>query len=83
MFELTSHLATLCNGINSIRIEILSILNQISVISSQKLKPALLNPLDLKLLLTKPENQLISHPRLALPQLEGEKIWYMYKFMKH
>ena len=36
------------------------------VISLQKLKPALLNLLDLKSLLTKLEAQLVSHPRLAL-----------------
>ena len=62
-----SNLATLYHGIHSVRIDISSILNQISVISSQKLKPALLNPSNLKLLLTKLENQLVSHPRLALP----------------
>ena len=56
MLQLRSHLATHCNGINSVRIDILLILNQVLVISSQKLKPALLNPLDLKLLLTKLEN---------------------------
>ena len=82
MFQLRSHLATLHNGINSIKIDILSILNQILVISSQKLKPALLNPLDLKSLLTKLETQQVSHPRFALPQWNGENIWYMYKFMK-
>ena len=52
------------------------------VISSQKPEPTLINHSDLKLLLTKLENQLVSHPRLALPQWEGEDIWYMYKFMK-
>ena len=82
MFQLRCYLATLQSGINSVRINILSILNQVSVISSQKLKPALLNQSDLELLLTKLENQLLSHPQLALPQWEGEDIWYMYKFMK-
>ena len=52
------------------------------VISSQKLKPALLNPSDLSLLLTKLENQLVSHPRLPLPQWDSKNIWYMYTFMK-
>ena len=82
MFQLRSHLVTLCNGIHSVKIDILSILNQVSVISSQKLTPALLNPLDLISLLIKLETQLVSHPRLALPQWNGENIWYMYKFMK-
>ena len=82
MFQLRSHLATLHNGINSVRIGILSNINQVSVISSQKLKPASLNPSDLKLLLTKLDSQLVSLPRLALPQWEGNTIWYMYKFMK-
>ena len=82
MFQLRSHLAILHNGINSVRIGILPISNWVSVISSQKLRPALLNPLDFKLLITKPKNQLVSHPRWALPQWEGEDIWYMYKFMK-
>ena len=62
--------------------DILLILNQVSLISSQILKPVLCNPSDLKLLLTKLENQLVQHPRLALPQWEGENIWFMYKFMK-
>ena len=57
-------------------------MNQVSVISSQKLKPALLNPLYLKSLLTKLETQLVSHPRLALPQWDGKNIWYICKFMK-
>ena len=70
MFQLRSHLATLCNGINSVRIDILSILNQVLVISPQKLKHALLNPLDLKPLLTELQNQLVSYPRLTLPQWE-------------
>ena len=48
MFQLRSHLATLCNGINSVKIDVLSILDQVSVFSSQKLKLALLVPLDLK-----------------------------------
>ena len=34
MFQLRSHLATLCNGINSVKIDILSILIQVLVISS-------------------------------------------------
>ena len=82
MFQLRSILATLCNRIKSVRIDILSTLNQVSIISSQKPKLALLNPSDLKVLLTKVEKQLVSHPRLALPQWEGESICYMYKFMK-
>ena len=56
MFQLRSHFGTLlCNGINSAKIDILSILDQVLIISSQKLKPALLNPLDLKSLLTELE----------------------------
>ena len=47
-----------------------------------KLIPALLNLSDPQLLLTKLENQLVSHPLLALPQWEGEDLWYMYMFMK-
>ena len=82
MFQLRSHLATLCKGINSVRIDILLILNHVLVISSQKLKPMILNPPDLKSLLTKLESQLVSHPWLALPQWEGENIWHMYKFIK-
>ena len=81
-FQFRSCLATLCNGINSVKIDILSILDQVSIISSQKLKPVLLYPLDLKSLLTKLETQLVSHPRLALPQWNCANIWYMYKFMK-
>ena len=81
MFQLRSHLATLCNGINSMKIDILSILNQVLVFSSQKLKPALLNPLCLKSF-TKLDTQLVLHPRLALPKWNGENNWYMYKFMK-
>ena len=61
MFLLRSHLATLHNGINSVKIDVLSILNIVSVISSQKLKPALLNSLDLKSLLTKLKSQLVPH----------------------
>ena len=74
MFQLKSLLATLCNGTNSVRIDILSFLNQVLVKSSQKTKPALPNPSDLKLLLIKLENQLVSHPELVLPQWEGENI---------
>ena len=81
MFQLRSHLASLHNGINSVTIDILSIINQVSVISSQKLKPALLNPSDLKLLFTKLENQLVSYPRSALPQWKGENIWYIYIYI--
>ena len=72
----------LCNGIHSVRIDILSILNQVVVISSQKITPTLLNPLDVISLLIKLETQLVSHPRLALSQWNGENIWYMYQFMK-
>ena len=82
MFQLRSHLATLCNGINLVKIDILSIMDQVSIISSQKLKLELLNHLDLKSLLTKLETLLVSHSRLALPQWNVENIWYMYKFMK-
>ena len=82
IFQLRSHLATLHKGINSVRIDTLSILTQVLVIISQKLKPALLNPSDLKVLLTKLENQVVSHHRLDLPKWKGENIWYMYKFMK-
>ena len=82
MFQLRSCLATLHNGINSVKIDILSILDQVSIVSSQKLKPALLNALDLGPLLTKLETQLVSHLRLALPQWNGENIWYMYMLMK-
>ena len=34
MFQLRSHLATLCNGMNLVKIDILSILNQVYVIGS-------------------------------------------------
>ena len=61
---------------------ILSILDQVSVTSSLKLKLTLLNLSDLKLLLTKLEDQLIPHPHLALLQWKEENIYYMYKFMK-
>ena len=82
MFQLRSHLVTLCNGINSLKIDILSILNKILVISSQKLTPALLKPLDLMSLLIKIENKVVSHLRLTLPAWHSENIWYMYIFMK-
>ena len=82
MFQLRSCLATLCNGINSLRIDILSIINKISVISSQTLTPSLLNPIDFMHLLTKLETKLVSHPRFTLPVWHGENIWYMYKCMK-
>ena len=82
MFQLRSCLATIHNGRHSVKIHILSILNQASVISSQKLKPDLLNPLDFISLLLKLETQLVSHPRLPSPQWNGEKTWYMYNFMK-
>ena len=81
MFKLRGHLGTLHNGICSVRIDILSILNQISIINSQKLTPALLNPLDLISLMIKMETQLMLHLRLALPKWNGENLWYMYKFM--
>ena len=70
MFQLRSHLATLNNGINSVKIDILSILDNVSIISLQKLKPVLLNPLDLKSLLTKLEPQLVLHPMVSLPLVE-------------
>ena len=79
---LRHHLVTLQNGINSVRIDILSISDHVSVTGSQKLKPILLSPSDLKLLLTKLESQLALHPYLALPQWEGGNIWNTYKFMK-
>ena len=82
MFHLRHHLLTLQNGINSVRIDILSILDQVSVISLQKLKPKLLNPSDLKLLLSKLEDQLVLQLCLALPQWKGDNLQYMYKFMK-
>ena len=82
MFQLKSCLATLHTWIHSVDIDILSILNQVSVISSQKLSPALLSPLDLISLLIKLKTQMVSHPRLPLPQWNGENIWYKYRFMK-
>ena len=82
MFQLRSNLATIHNGINWVKIDILSILDQVSIISSQKLKHVLLNPLDLKSLLTKLETHLALHPQLALPEWNGENIWCMYKFME-
>ena len=47
MFQLRNCLANLHNGLNSLRIKIFSIVNQVSVISSQKLTPALLKLHDL------------------------------------
>ena len=72
----------LCKRINSLRINILSIINQHFVIDSLKLTPALLNSLDLKSILIKLETKLVSHPRLPLPAWHNENIWYMYKLMK-
>ena len=65
MFQLRSYLATPCNGISLVKTDILSIWDEVLIICSQKPKPVLLNPLVLKLLLTKLEIQLVSHPRLA------------------
>ena len=56
-FQLRSHLGTLHNGINSLKIDSLSIIYQISVLSSQNLTQSLLNPLDLMSLLIKNRNQ--------------------------
>ena len=82
MFQLRSHLATVQSRMYSVkRMDILSILDKLSVISSQNLKPTLLNPSDHKLLLPKLEDQLMSHPHLALSQWEGET-YGTYKFMK-
>ena len=53
LFQPTRHLVTLCNGLNSLQINILSIINQVPVISSQKLTPVLLSPCDLTSLFTK------------------------------
>ena len=72
MFQLRSCLATLHNGILSLKTDILSLLNQISVMNSQKLTPALLNPLDLTSLLIKLETKLVLHPRLALLAWQGK-----------
>ena len=74
MFQLRSCLANHCNGIHSLKIGILSILNQVSSIGSQKLTPALINPLDLISLLIKLETKLVSHPRLALPEWNSENM---------
>ena len=82
MFQLRSQLTTLQTRIYSFRVDILSILDQVSEISSQKLKPTLLSPSDLKLLLAKLEDQLLLHPHLTLPLWKRENVWYMYKFMK-
>ena len=82
MVQQRSTVATLCNGLHSFRVNILSIVNQISIISSQKLALALLSPCDLTTLPIKLESKLVSHPRLALPAYHGENILYMYKFMK-
>ena len=82
MFQYRSCLATLHNGLNSLRTSNLSIINQISVISSQKLTPTLLSPHDLTSLCIKLETGLVSYPMLALPVWHGKNIWYMYKFMR-
>ena len=82
MFQLRSHLVTLGNGIHLVRIDILSILNQVLVISFQKLTPTLLNLLNIISILIKLEVQLMSHPRLALHEWNGGNIWYIYKFLK-
>ena len=82
MFQYRSCLATLHNGLNSLRTSNLSIINQISVISSQKLTPTLLSPHDLTSLCIKLETKLVSYPMLALPVWHGKNIWYMYKFMR-
>ena len=74
MFQLRIHTTTFHNGINSDKIDIPSILDQVSVISSQKLKSALLNPLYIKSLLTKLEIQLALHLRLVLPLWNRENI---------
>ena len=55
MYRLRGHLATLYNGINLVKVDILSIFDQVSIISSHKLKPVLLSPLDFKILPTKLE----------------------------
>ena len=60
----------------------MSNLKQVSVISSQRLTSTLLNPLELIPLLVKLDTQLVSHPRLALPNWNGENMWYMHKLMK-
>ena len=80
MFQLRNHLAILHNGINLVKIDILSIFNQVSIISAQKLKLVLLNPLDLKSLPTKLETELVLYPRFALPQWNGENILVYVQF---
>ena len=63
-----------CNEIHSIRIDILSVLNEVSAISFQNLTPTLLDPLDIISLLIKLETQLVSHSQLALPEWNSENI---------
>ena len=73
MFQLRSHVATLCNGINLVKIYILSILDQVLIISPQKLKHVLPNPLDLKSLLTKFRNPASFAPKVSPTTVEQSK----------
>ena len=83
LFQLRSHLVTLHNGLNPLRINV-SFFNNKSSLRDQftGTNHIPIKPHDLTSLPTKLEVKLISYPQLPLPVWYSENIWYMYKFMK-
>ena len=70
MLQLKSHLATLCNGIHSIRIDILSILNQVSVIKLSKAHTCFIKPLRSHITTYQTRNPTGITPQISLNPME-------------
>ena len=82
MLQVRTRLATMRDGMDNLRIDLMKIHEYMLSLATHKVTPLLIPPADLRSILTDVETKLRANPKLALPVTEKADIWSYYQFLK-
>ena len=83
MLQIRSRLSTLLVGIIQLNKDLEEVYNYMNTLSSNVLSPSIISQVYLRQLLIKVKQDLVGHPKLALPfKYEGKGIWEYYRLLK-
>ena len=77
-----SRLTVLASASDTIRHDLAILFKYMDTLTSQKVSPTLISPVDLRDILLAAQEDIRSHPRLALPSDPTESLWAYYSYLK-
>ena len=82
MLQLRNKLATMCDGIETLKEDLKRIYEYMTSLTTDKVTPNLIPPTDLTDILEDVKTRLVANPKLALPVDKNANIWSYYQFLK-